>query len=79
MNKVTMFTDAQGLVSMRRVLAFIFALDVIASGLLCEIKSADWKMALIITGVPLVGSVLMLLFTSWSDIASVARAIKKGE
>ena len=77
MNKVTMFTDAQGLVSMRRVLAFIFALDVIASGLLCEIKSADWK--LIITGLPLIGSVLMLLFTSWSDIAIVARAIKKGE
>ena len=78
--KVNFFTDENGNLSMRRLLAFMFALTTIAAvaGNIIMITE-DWKIPVITIGLPLIGSLLMMFFTSWSDIASVAKAVKKGE
>lgn len=77
--KINFFTDENGNLSMRRLLAFLFALTMIVAIPLNIINEIDWKMSLVSIGLPLLGSLLMMFFTSWSDIASVAKAVKKGE
>lgn len=79
MEKVTFFTDENGLKSMRRLLAFLFAFaELIAVGV-TAIFVTDWKLGLVICTPFLIGCILMMFFTSWSDISSVAKAVKKGE
>lgn len=75
--KTNFFTDENGVLSMRRLLAFIFALASIGLGIMCLILKLDWKVNLVAAGLPLGGALLMMFFTSWSDIASVASAVKK--
>jgi len=76
---VNFFTDQEGLLSMRRLISFLFALTTIGAIPLNIVYGSEWKMCLISVGLPLAGSLLMMFFTSWSDIACVAKAIKKGE
>jgi len=67
-----------GPVSMRRVLAFVLALAALglfAGGFLFE---KDGKWYAYIPGIAcLAGSLLLLFFTTWSDIAEIAKALRK--
>jgi uncharacterized membrane protein len=66
-----------GPVSMRRVLAFILVLSAI--GLFVGgffISKESWYV--FIPGIVcLAGSLLLLFFTTWSDVAEIAKVIKK--
>jgi hypothetical protein len=66
-----------GPVSMRRVLAFLLALAAIGlfiGGIIS--KKVEWYAY--IPGIAcLAGSLLLLFFTTWSDIAKIAKAVKK--
>lgn len=68
-----------GICSMRRVLAFLFALTAIAATILSIIFRLDKTLALIAIAVPGIFSCLMMFFTTWDDISKVTGSIiKKG-
>lgn len=77
--KTNFFTDENGTLSMRRLLAFMLTLCAIGVLIASIVIQFEWKTLLVGSGVPLIAALLMMFFTSWSDIASVARAVKKGE
>ena len=74
--KVNFFTDENGDLSMRRLLAFIFGITSVGVCIGSVFFMNEWKTVLVGSGVPLAGSLLMMLFTSWGDVASVAKAVK---
>jgi len=72
-----MFKEENGAVSMRRVLAFILALAAIglfASGIVSE---KDSVFVFLPGAACLAGALLLLFFTTWSDMAEIARAVNK--
>ena len=75
-NKIGFFTDKDGLKSMRRLLAFMLIITSIVDCLLSVIFSYDWKITLIITAVPLVGAIVILYFTSWTDISETVKSVR---
>lgn len=81
--KLTMFREAEvdgkpGPVSMRRVLAFlsfVAAIGLFLGGFFVK-KEIGWY--IFIPGIVCIaGSLLLLFFTTWTDVAEVAKAIKK--
>ena len=80
--KLSMFREAEteegkpGPVSMRRVLAFMLilaAVGLFAGGLF--ITKESWFAFL--PGIAcLAGSLMLLFFTTWSDVAEIAKAVK---
>ena len=76
MNNVGFFTDKDGLKSMRRLLAFMLVITSIIDSVLSIIFSYDWKITLIITAVPLVGAIVILYFTSWTDVKETIQAVR---
>ena len=77
--KTNFFTDENGILSMRRLLAFMLTLCAMGVLIASIIVQFEWKTLLVGSAVPLIAALLMMFFTSWSDIATVARAVKKGE
>ena len=75
--KPNFFTDENGVLSMRRLLAFIFALATIGIATACVIYKLDWKAILVAAGIPLVGTLLMMFFTTWQDISNIVSVVKK--
>ena len=73
---MTLFQEKTGQTSMRRVLAFIFAIVSILLAIACTVLSVDYKLAMAVI-LPFVGLIIfMLFFTTWSDVASLIA--KKG-
>lgn len=70
------FFQHNGANSMRRLLAFLFGLAGIGTGVFALVMKAGWQSVLVSFGVPITGSLLMMFFTSWTDIAAVAKAVK---
>lgn len=75
--KCTLFTDVNGCVSMRRFLSFLCCIAGIAIAVLNIFLETDWKMALVLIGLPLIASLIFMFFTSWESIAKVAEAVRK--
>lgn len=75
--RANFFCEENGALSMRRLLAFIFALACIGLAVTSLVLKADWKCILVSAGLPLIGSLLMMFFTSWSDVSSIINAVKK--
>lgn len=71
------FQGVSGGFSMRRILAFIFALSGIAGGILTIVFKLSWQHVAAAFGVPALASVILLFFTTWTDIASVIEKVKK--
>ena len=74
---MTMFEETEGVVSMRRVLAFITSIIGCIAGILSIVFKMDWHVVASAFGVPNLVSVILLFFTTWSDIKSVMEVIKK--
>lgn len=77
MQRANFFSEENGALSMRRLLAFLFGITAIANSTAGLIQHADWKAIAFSAGLPLVGALLMMFFTSWSDVSSVIDAVKK--
>jgi len=70
--------DKPGPVSIRRVLAFllIWAAIGLFAGAFFFAKEKDWYT--FIPGIScLAGALLLLFFTTWSDVVEIAKAVKK--
>lgn len=67
----------KGPVSMRRVLAFFYALVSTALGVAALPHAASGWWVFIPSGLAALLSVLLLLFTTWNDLAVLAGAVKK--
>lgn len=74
---ITMFREANGMVSMRRVLSFIFALAGVSSGILSALFQNDWKIVCASFGVPGILALAMLILTTVSDVKEIASAVKE--
>lgn len=64
-----------GPVSMRRVLAAFFALGAVALGAAAIPNAPGWYV-FIPSGLCIFGSLLLMFFTTWSDVAAIVSAWK---
>ena len=71
---MNMFQEAEGVTSIRRVLAAFFAVSAIPLGIIA-IPSTEW-FAFIPCGGCLVAVLMLLFFTTWSDVAGAVAKIK---
>jgi hypothetical protein len=74
---MTIFHETEGVFSMRRVLAFILAIVSIGLGVVTVLLKSEWQVVACAIGIPLLGTVMLLFFTTWGDVASVVKAVKE--
>lgn len=76
--KTSFFTDENGILSMTRLLAFIFGDATVLSIAANIVMENDWKMALVTTVVPAVTTILCLFLRKFkiTEVADVAKAVK---
>lgn len=72
----TVFKESDGQWSMRRVLAFLFALASIGCGITSLILKAVWQVIACAFGVPGLICIILLFFTTWTDVSTVVNAVK---
>ena len=73
---MNIFEESQGVWSIRRVLAAVLVAAAIAA-IICGIDfNVTWQVIAAGAGFPLLAAVLLLFFTTWSDIESVISAAK---
>ena len=73
---MTIFEEEKGVWSMRRVLALMLCVAAVVAAVLCIVKDAPWQVVFAVVGVLLLAAIILLFFTTWSDIAKVASAVK---
>lgn len=73
---LTMFKELNGLVSMRRILSFLFSVAGVSGGMLALVKQSDWKIVASAFGVPGVLSLGFLILTTVSDVKEIVSAVK---
>ena len=73
---LSVFKESSGEWSMRRVLAFLFGLASIGCGIASLILNSEWQTVACAFGVPGVISILLLFFTTWTDVSAVVNAVK---
>lgn len=69
----------EGNSSSRRLLAFIFGIAGLAFFVVALFLNCDWKVLLVVGGVPILACLILLFFTTWSDVAQVVNAFKGKE
>ena len=74
--KIGPFQEADGSVSMRRILAAFFSLGAVALGAVAIPNAPGWYV-FIPSGLCLLGALLLMFFTTWSDVAAIVAAFKK--
>lgn len=72
----TVFKESDGQWSMRRVLAFLFALASIGCGITSLILKSVWQVIACAFGIPGIISIILLFFTTWADVSTVVNAVK---
>jgi len=74
---MNIFQESEGVWSMRRFCSFIlYIMGIILAGACIINNISDWKLVLVLVGLPLGIATLLLLFTTWSDIKGVVDAVK---
>lgn len=79
---MTIFREANnpdgtpGPVSLRRVLAAFLALAGVALCTFSILKGSAWQVTAIALGGPVGASIILLFFTTWSDVAAIVKAVK---
>lgn len=69
------FQEADGAVSMRRILAAFFSLAAVALGAVAIPNAPGWYV-FIPSGLCLAGALLLMFFTTWADVAEVVAKVK---
>ncbi len=75
--KINFFTESDGSLSMRRLLAFVFALASIGGGIMSIVKALPYQAICASFGIPSAVCIILLLFTTWEDIVSIINSLKK--
>lgn len=73
---MNIFEESDGVWSIRRVLAAILVAAAIAAIICGIVFGVVWQVVAAGAGLPLLAAVLLLFFTTWSDIESVISAAK---
>lgn len=76
---LSIFKESDGAWSMRRVLAFIGFICGIGCGLAALFLSRTWQDIAISFGLPMSASLILLFFTTWTDVIAIINAVKKGQ
>lgn len=77
--RFSMFREsADGPVSMRRVLAFFFALAAIPLGVFPLTRNPASWVVFIPFGISVGACLLLLFFTTWTDLKAIVSAVKGG-
>ena len=69
------FQEADGAISMRRILAAFFSLAAVALGAVAIPNAPGWYV-FIPSGLCLGGALLLMFFTTWADVAELAGKLK---
>lgn len=72
----SMFKEENGQTSMRRVCAFLFAIVSVGCGIFSVVNKMDWQVILGSFLAPAAVSVLLLFFTTWTDVSGLVKAVK---
>ena len=72
------FKESDGAWSMRRVLAFIGFIAGIACGIIAVIFGKTWQDIAIAFGMPISAALILLFFTTWTDVIGIINAVRKG-
>ena len=70
------FKESNGDWSMRRVLAFIFAILGLGAGVAAVSFGAVWQVVAIAFGFPIIASLILLFFTTWTDVIAIVNAFR---
>lgn len=70
--------EADGSWSLRRLLAILFFMLAAVALVLCILRGAEVLVILAAVGLPIAASILLMFFTTWSDITSLVKAVKGG-
>ena len=73
---ISMFKEANGQWSMRRVSAFIFVLASVSGGLIAARFQSDWKVIAACFGIPGILALALLICTTVSDVKEIISAVK---
>jgi len=79
---MTIFREANspdgkpGPVSLRRVMAAFLALSGVGLGVFSMTTASTWQVTAMALGVPIGAALVLLFFTTWSDVASLVKAVK---
>lgn len=73
---MTIFQEQDGAWSIRRVLAAVFSLLACVAGVYSVLVGADWKVAAVAFGVPIMAVLVLVFFTTWETVATVIKAVK---
>jgi len=72
------FKESDGAWSMRRVLAFIGFVAGIACGIIAVLFGKTWQDIAIAFGMPISAALILLFFTTWTDVIGIINAVRKG-
>lgn len=62
--------------SIRRILALVFSVFGFISGIASIFLKAEWETVAVAFGIPIFAVLILLLFTTWSDIVATIKAAK---
>lgn len=79
MGFLSIFKEENGLWSMRRILAFLFAGIGLGAGVASISFGAVWQVVAIAFGFPILASLILLFFTTWADVIAIINAFGKKE
>lgn len=73
---ITIFKESNGQWSMRRFLAFLFALCGMFAGIYTAITHQDWQVIVASFCSPAAVSVFLLICTTITDVTDIVKAVK---
>lgn len=76
MKFATAFQESGGEYSMRRILAFLFGLVSCGAGITALAVGSGWQVVACAFGVPGAIALVLLLFTTWGDVASAIGKVR---
>jgi hypothetical protein len=73
---ITIFKESDGQWSMRRFLAFLFAVAGLFTGIFTAITRQEWQVIVASFCAPAAVSVLLLICTTITDVTDIVKAVK---
>jgi hypothetical protein len=76
MSCLGIFKESDGAWSMRRVLAFLFGVLGLGAGTAAVSFGAVWQVVAIAFGFPILACLILLFFTTWTDVIAIINAFR---
>lgn len=76
---MTVFEETNGVFSMRRILAFFFAILSAVAGILSVYFKLEWQTVAAAFLIPAVACLILLFFTTWQDVTELIKSAKQNQ